>query len=56
MPQLDFTWWIINFFIVWVALFIVLSIVLSSSSSYTSQEQASNFTKLEKNTTSWQWF
>nr|Q9MJC0.2 RecName: Full=ATP synthase protein 8; AltName: Full=A6L; AltName: Full=F-ATPase subunit 8 [Arbacia lixula] len=53
MPQLEFTWWIINFFIVWTAdftLLIVLSIPNLSTPTTLSKQLDIN-----KSHVTWQW-
>nr|YP_008994267.1 ATP synthase F0 subunit 8 [Nacospatangus altus]AGQ49801.1 ATP synthase F0 subunit 8 [Nacospatangus altus] len=54
MPQLDFTWWIINFFLIWTSVIIVLLIVTANIPPQDQSEES--FTpKVEKSTTEWQW-
>ncbi|YP_009487503.1 ATP synthase F0 subunit 8 (mitochondrion) [Lytechinus variegatus] len=53
MPQLDFTWWIINFFLVWTAVFIVLALLLNTPSA-SGTTQASSVS-INKTSTTWQW-
>nr|WRK21539.1 ATP synthase F0 subunit 8 [Echinometra mathaei] len=54
MPQLEFTWWIINFFIIWISVLIVLTILLNSTSSNNVSQTSSIYIK--KESTTWQWF
>nr|YP_009369645.1 ATP synthase F0 subunit 8 [Heterocentrotus mammillatus]AID60564.1 ATP synthase F0 subunit 8 [Heterocentrotus mammillatus] len=53
MPQLDFTWWIINFFIVWASVLVVLTILLNSIPSNNTSQTSS--VEIKKESTSWQW-
>nr|YP_009917966.1 ATP synthase F0 subunit 8 [Colobocentrotus mertensii]QLM02014.1 ATP synthase F0 subunit 8 [Colobocentrotus mertensii] len=53
MPQLDFTWWIINFFIIWISVLIVLTILLSSVSP--SNADQTSPVNIKKESTPWQW-
>nr|YP_009138162.1 ATP synthase F0 subunit 8 [Sterechinus neumayeri]AGU99586.1 ATP synthase F0 subunit 8 [Sterechinus neumayeri]AID60603.1 ATP synthase F0 subunit 8 [Sterechinus neumayeri] len=53
MPQLDFTWWIINFFIVWITVFVIL-IVLVNNNTPQDLSQSSSL-QINKGTTNWQW-
>nr|QEF30107.1 ATP synthase subunit 8 [Eucidaris tribuloides]QEF30120.1 ATP synthase subunit 8 [Eucidaris tribuloides]QEF30133.1 ATP synthase subunit 8 [Eucidaris tribuloides] len=54
MPQLEFTWWIINFFVIWVALAIAFTIITTNQtpSEPTTENEESNLTKT---TNTWQW-
>nr|QFS00177.1 ATP synthase subunit 8 [Sinaechinocyamus mai] len=54
MPQLDFVWWIVNFFLVWTAILAVLTIVISNETPY-NIDQLSSSPKINKGTTEWQW-
>nr|YP_009369632.1 ATP synthase F0 subunit 8 [Echinometra mathaei]AID60551.1 ATP synthase F0 subunit 8 [Echinometra mathaei] len=54
MPQLEFTWWIINFFIIWISVLIVLTILLNSASS--NNVSSTSSIHIEKESTTWQWF
>nr|YP_009019250.1 ATP synthase F0 subunit 8 [Loxechinus albus]AFY64197.1 ATP synthase F0 subunit 8 [Loxechinus albus]AGG84243.1 ATP synthase F0 subunit 8 [Loxechinus albus] len=53
MPQLDFTWWIINFFIIWTAVLFVLIVLINNK---TPQNLVSSTSlEIEKSSTSWRW-
>nr|YP_003457234.1 ATP synthase F0 subunit 8 [Echinocardium cordatum]CBH40169.1 ATPase subunit 8 [Echinocardium cordatum] len=54
MPQLDFTWWIINFFLIWTSIVIVLLIVTANIPPQ-GQENESSSPLISKETTEWQW-
>nr|YP_001527870.1 ATP synthase F0 subunit 8 [Strongylocentrotus pallidus]ABV02420.1 ATP synthase F0 subunit 8 [Strongylocentrotus droebachiensis]AAP21722.1 ATPase 8 [Strongylocentrotus pallidus]AAP21725.1 ATPase 8 [Strongylocentrotus pallidus]AAP21728.1 ATPase 8 [Strongylocentrotus pallidus]AGS17185.1 ATP synthase subunit 8 [Strongylocentrotus pallidus] len=53
MPQLEFTWWIINFFLIWVSVLIVIPLLLNSLPP-NNASQSSSLT-INKTTTNWQW-
>nr|YP_010297313.1 ATP synthase F0 subunit 8 [Astriclypeus mannii]UML37540.1 ATP synthase F0 subunit 8 [Astriclypeus mannii] len=53
MPQLDFVWWIVNFFLIWVTMLIVLAIITSNEAP-SEVNQTSSLT-IKKTTTEWQW-
>nr|YP_009917914.1 ATP synthase F0 subunit 8 [Prionocidaris baculosa]QLM01949.1 ATP synthase F0 subunit 8 [Prionocidaris baculosa] len=54
MPQLEFSWWIINFFIIWIALAITFAIVTTSQSQNT-PDSSSESSEIKKTTNTWQW-
>nr|ATE50448.1 ATP synthase protein 8 [Mellita quinquiesperforata]ATE50449.1 ATP synthase protein 8 [Mellita quinquiesperforata]ATE50450.1 ATP synthase protein 8 [Mellita quinquiesperforata]ATE50451.1 ATP synthase protein 8 [Mellita quinquiesperforata]ATE50452.1 ATP synthase protein 8 [Mellita quinquiesperforata] len=54
MPQLDFVWWIVNFFLVWTAILVVLTILVSNETP-SNVDQLSSSPKIAKNTAEWQW-
>nr|AAG47335.1 ATP8 [Astropyga radiata]AAG47337.1 ATP8 [Astropyga radiata] len=55
MPQLDFSWWLVNFLLIWVAV-VITFIVISSNISLQNDSTPSNENQsLQKITTEWQW-
>nr|ATE50443.1 ATP synthase protein 8 [Mellitella stokesii]ATE50444.1 ATP synthase protein 8 [Mellitella stokesii]ATE50445.1 ATP synthase protein 8 [Mellitella stokesii]ATE50446.1 ATP synthase protein 8 [Mellitella stokesii]ATE50447.1 ATP synthase protein 8 [Mellitella stokesii] len=54
MPQLDFVWWIINFFLVWSAILVVITIIISNETS-PNVDQLSSSPEITKETAEWQW-
>nr|YP_010443001.1 ATP synthase F0 subunit 8 [Aspidodiadema arcitum]UTD49252.1 ATP synthase F0 subunit 8 [Aspidodiadema arcitum] len=55
MPQLDFTWWIVNFFIIWIAV-ILTFIIITANSTSPNVNPNSSAPNVNKQTTNWQWF
>nr|NP_008126.1 ATP synthase F0 subunit 8 [Paracentrotus lividus]P12697.1 RecName: Full=ATP synthase protein 8; AltName: Full=A6L; AltName: Full=F-ATPase subunit 8 [Paracentrotus lividus]AAA68138.1 FO-ATPase subunit 8 [Paracentrotus lividus]ADA70950.1 F0-ATPase region 8 [Paracentrotus gaimardi] len=53
MPQLDFTWWIINFFIIWTAILLTLVILVNNKTAQ--NLTTTDSLQIEKNSTNWQW-
>nr|AAP21745.1 ATPase 8 [Psammechinus miliaris] len=53
MPQLDFSWWIINFFMVWAAVFLVLIVLVNNKTPQ--NLTTSNSLEISKSSTNWQW-
>nr|YP_009917927.1 ATP synthase F0 subunit 8 [Stylocidaris reini]QLM01962.1 ATP synthase F0 subunit 8 [Stylocidaris reini] len=54
MPQLEFSWWIINFFIIWIALAITFAIITTSQNP-SDPENSEEASKINKTTNTWQW-
>nr|AAP21737.1 ATPase 8 [Strongylocentrotus purpuratus] len=54
MPQLEFAWWIVNFFLIWASVLIVISLLLNSFPPNSAGQSSSSLT-LNKTTTNWQW-
>nr|YP_010443027.1 ATP synthase F0 subunit 8 [Phormosoma bursarium]UTD49277.1 ATP synthase F0 subunit 8 [Phormosoma bursarium] len=54
MPQLDFTWWVVNFFIIWTAIIFTFTVITANPSS-TKVDQTSPTSQTSKETTTWQW-
>nr|YP_010156064.1 ATP synthase F0 subunit 8 [Actinopyga lecanora]QQY85561.1 ATP synthase subunit 8 [Actinopyga lecanora]QWE50457.1 ATP synthase F0 subunit 8 [Actinopyga lecanora] len=56
MPQLDLTWFIINFLIAWTLITIVLFLLLNQNFETNSQQENTENTNLTKNeNTQWLW-
>nr|YP_009369671.1 ATP synthase F0 subunit 8 [Tripneustes gratilla]AID60590.1 ATP synthase F0 subunit 8 [Tripneustes gratilla]ARO89830.1 ATP synthase subunit 8 [Tripneustes gratilla]QLM01988.1 ATP synthase F0 subunit 8 [Tripneustes gratilla]WKW91734.1 ATP synthase F0 subunit 8 [Tripneustes gratilla]WKW91747.1 ATP synthase F0 subunit 8 [Tripneustes gratilla] len=53
MPQLEFTWWIVNFFLIWTSVLVVLTLLLNTPSS--PEVTQSSSLSINKTTTTWQW-
>nr|QDO72181.1 ATP synthase F0 subunit 8 [Heliocidaris crassispina] len=53
MPQLDFAWWVVNFFIIWISVLTVLILLLSSTPSQNINQSSS--LNIKKESTTWQW-
>nr|YP_009369658.1 ATP synthase F0 subunit 8 [Mespilia globulus]AID60577.1 ATP synthase F0 subunit 8 [Mespilia globulus] len=53
MPQLEFVWWVINFLLVWIVLFSVITIISNNKQSTETIENSS--TSINKTLTTWQW-
>nr|YP_010443014.1 ATP synthase F0 subunit 8 [Caenopedina pulchella]UTD49264.1 ATP synthase F0 subunit 8 [Caenopedina pulchella] len=55
MPQLDFIWWIVNFFLIWTTITIAFIILTNNISPTNTTENSINII-LNNETTNWQWF
>nr|YP_010042779.1 ATP synthase F0 subunit 8 [Culcita novaeguineae]QPC56412.1 ATP synthase F0 subunit 8 [Culcita novaeguineae] len=53
MPQLNLAWWLFNFFIGWLSLLIVLTILLNSPRI--AEEPNANVTSNSVNPNNWKW-
>nr|YP_010148947.1 ATP synthase F0 subunit 8 [Pygmaeocidaris prionigera]QQV69851.1 ATP synthase F0 subunit 8 [Pygmaeocidaris prionigera] len=54
MPQLEFTWWVLNFFLVWIAVLSTLIIILSIP-TLANPSQSTELPNLPKTHNTWQW-
>nr|QYJ10836.1 ATP synthase subunit 8 [Echinothrix diadema] len=55
MPQLDFSWWLVNFALIWVAVIITFIIISNNTPSQEDSTPSSEGQEVKKTTTEWQW-
>nr|AAG46771.1 ATP8 [Diadema palmeri] len=55
MPQLDFSWWLVNFALIWTAVIVTFVIVSNNTVSSNDSTPSSEISEIQKKTTEWQW-
>nr|AAG46897.1 ATP8 [Diadema paucispinum] len=55
MPQLDFSWWLVNFTLIWTAVIVTFVVISNSTTSSKESTPSSGSGKIQKSTTEWQW-
>nr|AAK60753.1 ATPase 8 [Diadema antillarum]AAK60861.1 ATPase 8 [Diadema antillarum]AAK60863.1 ATPase 8 [Diadema antillarum]AAK60871.1 ATPase 8 [Diadema antillarum]AAK60873.1 ATPase 8 [Diadema antillarum] len=56
MPQLDVSWWLVNFTLIWIAVIITFVIISNSTTTSSKESTPSNGSEeIQKSTTEWQW-
>nr|AAG47209.1 ATP8 [Diadema setosum]AAG47213.1 ATP8 [Diadema setosum]AAG47239.1 ATP8 [Diadema setosum]AAG47317.1 ATP8 [Diadema setosum] len=55
MPQLDFSWWLVNFALIWTAVTITFVIISNNVTSSKNSTPSNENESIQKNTTEWQW-
>nr|AAG47333.1 ATP8 [Astropyga pulvinata]QYJ10450.1 ATP synthase subunit 8 [Astropyga pulvinata] len=55
MPQLDFSWWLVNFLLIWSAVIITFIVISNNTSSQENSTPSGDSQSLQKTTTEWQW-
>nr|AAK60855.1 ATPase 8 [Diadema antillarum]AAK60857.1 ATPase 8 [Diadema antillarum] len=55
MPQLDVSWWLVNFTLIWIAVIITFVIISNSTTSSKESTPSNGSEEIQKSTTEWQW-
>nr|YP_009917940.1 ATP synthase F0 subunit 8 [Echinothrix calamaris]AAG47339.1 ATP8 [Echinothrix calamaris]AAG47341.1 ATP8 [Echinothrix calamaris]QLM01975.1 ATP synthase F0 subunit 8 [Echinothrix calamaris]QYJ10629.1 ATP synthase subunit 8 [Echinothrix calamaris]QYJ10630.1 ATP synthase subunit 8 [Echinothrix calamaris] len=55
MPQLDFSWWLVNFMLIWTAVVITFVVVSNNISSQENSTPSNGEKNVQKTSTEWQW-